>query len=145
MLAQQHHRLDRIETMGENLAGNIRRGLGTEMRSLGEAEQARGRLWRVMLEFFSRYDHLLTPTMAVPPFPVEQNYPVTVGGREMESYIDWVAPTFVLSLTGLPVASVPAGLDSRGLPCGLQIVAPPRGEEKALAAASLTERGLKPG
>ncbi|MEO1084213.1 MAG: amidase family protein [Acidobacteriota bacterium] len=137
MLAQQHHRLEHIGGMGENLAGNIRRGLATEMDALGAAEQARSRLWSEMVDFFSRYDHLLTPTMAVPPFSVLENYPATVAGREMETYIDWVAPTFVLSLTGLPVASVPAGFDASGLPCGLQIVAPPRGEEQALAAAAL--------
>ncbi|MEM1176868.1 MAG: amidase family protein [Acidobacteriota bacterium] len=137
MLAQQHHRLEHIDGMGDNLAGNIRRGLDTGMGALGAAEQIRSRLWREMVDFFGRFDHLLTPTMAVPPFPVTENYPSTVGGREMETYIDWVAPTFVLSLTGLPVASVPAGFDPSGLPCGLQIVAPPRGEEKALATAAL--------
>ncbi len=47
----------------------------------------------------------------MPPFPVEESYPKTIGGREMQTHIDWVAPTFILSLAGLPVASVPAGLD----------------------------------
>jgi amidase len=73
--------------------------------------------------------------MAVPPFPVEQNYPETVGGRKMETYVDWIAPTFVLSLTGLPVVAVPCGLDSEGLPVGLQIVGRPFGEEAVLALA----------
>jgi amidase len=49
----------------------------------------------------------------------------------------------VLSLTGLPVASVPAGLDADGFPAGLQIVAPPRGEERALALAAVVQR-LRP-
>ena len=68
-----------------------------------------------------------------------ENYPATVAGRTMETYIDWVATTFVLSLTGLPAGSVPAGLvreDSDGeveLPCGLQVVGPPFGEEAVLA------------
>jgi amidase len=78
--------------------------------------------------------------MAVPPFPVVENFPQTVGGREMETYVDWIAPTFVLSLTGLPVASVPAGLDAEGMPVGLQVVAPPRGEERALAVAGIVQR-----
>ena len=51
----------------------------------------------------------------------------------MTTYIDWVAPTFLLSLPGLPVASVPAGLDPAGLPVGLQIVVPPYDEPRALA------------
>ena len=53
----------------------------------------------------------------------------------METYVDWIAPTFVLSLTGLPVASVPCGLDRAGLPVGLQIVGKPFGEGAVLALA----------
>ena len=51
----------------------------------------------------------------------------------------FASPTFLLSLAGLPVASVPAGLDPRGLPVGLQIVARPRGEEAALALAAVIQ------
>ena len=53
----------------------------------------------------------------------------------MKTYIDWIAPTFILSLAGLPVASVPAGIDSRSLPVGIQIVGPPQGEERVLQLA----------
>src|SRR5712691_7420507 len=95
-------------------------------------------LWFVA-QMHSRLDklhRLVTPCMAVPPFPVEQNYPATVAGKKMETYVDWIAPTFVLSLTGLPVASVPCGLDPDGLPVGLQIVGKPQGAEAVLALAS---------
>ena len=54
----------------------------------------------------------------------------------MKTYIDWIAPTFILSLAGLPVASVPAGIDSRSLPVGIQIVGPPR--ERKGFSSSLT-------
>src|SRR2546425_5421489 len=46
----------------------------------------------------------------------------------------------VLSLTGLPVASVPCGLDPRGLPVGLQIVGKPLGEEGVLALAGQVQQ-----
>ena len=66
----------------------------------------------------------------------------------MTTYIDWIAPTFVLSLTGLPVASVPCGLDPEGLPVGLQIVGGPMGEEAVLALAGRVQElcplGLPP-
>ncbi len=75
--------------------------------------------------------------MAVPPFPVEQNYPETIAGKKMETYVDWIAPTFVLSLTSLPVASVPCGLDNQGLPVGMQILGRPFGEEAVLAFAKV--------
>lgn len=142
-VSQLHPHLDKLEQFGVNVANNCRAGLGTSVEELGAAEGARRRIWEQFRALFGRYDHLLTPTMAVPPFPAEENYPRTVGGRVMETYVDWIAPTFVLSLTGLPVACVPAGLDSGGMPVGLQIVAPPRGEERALALASAIQ-ALRP-
>ena len=135
--------LDRVDEFGVNVANNVRAGLKVTPVELAEAEVTRKRIWDQFRDLFRTYDHLLTPTMAVPPFPVEENFPRTVAGKEMETYIDWVAPTFVLSMTGLPVASVPAGLDSAGMPVGLQIVAPPQGEERALATAGIVQR-LRP-
>src|SRR5439155_1574916 len=102
-----YRRLDQLDRFGANVAGNIRSGLGTTTRDLAAAEEVRGRLWHRCRELFEQFDHLLTPCMAVPPFPVEQNYPDAIAGKPMETYADWIAPTFVLSLTGLPVASVP--------------------------------------
>jgi amidase len=127
-------RLERIEEFGINVRNNTKAGLAGTLQTLGAAERVRGKLWHRFREFFTQFDHLLTPTMAVAPFPVEQNYPDTVAGRPMPTYIDWLAPTFVLSLTGLPVASVPCGLVA-GLPVGMQIVGPPAGEEAVLALA----------
>jgi len=134
--AWMSERLDQLEGFGVNVKNNTRAGIAALGRELGAAETVRGKLWHRFRTLFERYDHLLTPTMAVPPFPVEQNYPETVAGKPMQTYIDWLAPTFVLSLTGLPVASVPCGLDPNGMPVGLQIVGRPEGEEAVLALAA---------
>lgn len=135
MVAHQFPHLDRLDELGDNVAGNVRAGLEVTTRQYAWAEQVRGRIWEYFRGFFDDYDHLLTPAMAVQPFPVEQSHPETVAGRPMKTYVDWIAPTFVLSLTGLPVASVPCGLDGDGLPVGLQIVGRPFGEEGVLALA----------
>lgn len=139
MVAWMHRRLDRLDRLGPNVRTNTEAGLAADPADLGAAEAARGRVWETFRDLFGRFDHLLTPCMAVPPFPVEQNYPEAIAGRRMATYIDWIAPTFLLSLTGLPVAAVPAGLDPRGLPAGLQIVARPRREDAALALAAVVE------
>jgi amidase len=136
-------RLERLEGFGVNVRRNTEAGLAGSGRDLGAAEAVRGSIWHRMQELFERFDHLLTPTMAVPPFPVEQNYPDTVAGKPMKTYVDWLAPTFVLSLTGLPVASVPCGRDGGGMPVGLQIVGRPEGEEAVLALAAVFQ-GLCP-
>ena len=129
-------RLDRIDDLGVNVRNNTRSGLEVSMYDLARAEAARGRMWDQFRRHFDGADVLLTPTMAVPPFPVEQNYPDTIAGRPMKTYIDWLAPTFVLSLSGLPVASVPCGLDTNGMPVGLQIVGRPHEEARVLAVAA---------
>lgn len=135
MVAHQYGHLDRLDELGVNVRANTEAGLAMSVEALGAAEQARGQIWEDFRRLFETYDQLLTPCMAVPPFPVEQNYPETIGGRQMNTYVDWIAPTFVLSLAGLPVSSVPCGLDSSGMPVGMQIVGRPRDEESTLALA----------
>ena len=135
MVATQLSRLDRIGELGDNLAANVRAGLETTTEQLAAAQHARSRLWADMHELLACFDYLLTPCMAVPPFPVEESYPKTIAGHEMKTHIDWVAPTFILSLAGLPIASVPAGVDDDGLPVGMQVVGGPQAEEAVLAVA----------
>jgi amidase len=134
-VAWMYEHLERIEEFGVNVRNNTRSGLDAVPRDVGAAHHTRGRVWRQFRELFATYDHLLTPTMCVSPFPVEQNYPETVAGRKMKTYVDWLAPTFLLSMSGLPIASVPCGLDAERMPVGLQIVGRPRAEEMVLALA----------
>ncbi len=135
MLSHHLTRLEHLDSFGPNLAGNIRAGLELKAHELASAERVRTTIWHQLRRFFLRYSLLLTPTTAVAPFPVEAPYPEIVAGRRMETYIDWAAPTFVLSVSGLPVASVPCGKDSRGLPVGIQVAGPPRSEELILRVA----------
>jgi amidase len=142
-VSQMFLRLDMQDRFGPNVGNNVRSGLEVTARDLAAAETYRGQLWHQSRKLFDEYDHLLTPCVAVPPFPVEQNYPDTIAGRPMTTYVDWIAPTFVLSLTGLPVACVPAGLDSSGMPVGLQIAGGQFGEEDVLAMAAQIQK-LRP-
>jgi amidase len=135
MVTQQYPRLERADEFGASLGANVRAGLAMTTDQLAGAQQVRGRLWMEMYELFESFDFLLTPCMAVPPFPVGEHYPKAIAGQEMKTHIDWVAPTFILSLAGLPIASVPAGLDSTRLPVGLQVVGGPQREEAVLAVA----------
>ncbi len=75
------------------------------------------RMWR----FMRNYDLLLTPTLAVSPFPVHVQGPEIIEGR-MVAATQWLCFTFPINMTGQPAASVPAGFTRDGLPVGLQIV-----------------------
>ena len=97
-------------------------------------------MWHRVRRFMERYDLLVLPTVAVRPFPVEQPYPVELDGKPLENYTQWFFLTYALSVTGLPVISVPAGFTRDGLPVGLQIVGRRRQETAVLAAAAAFER-----
>jgi amidase len=118
---------------------NIEHGLRFDAEAIGRAERQRGALQRGMAEFLEDHDLLLCPTAIVPPFPCETRYIEALNGHRFPSYIDWVAITYAVTLTGCPALSLPCGFTTSGLPVGLQIVGPPRGEAKLLAAAAMLE------
>jgi amidase len=118
---------------------NIETGLALGAADISRAERHRGALFHAAQAFFADHDLLLCPAAIVPPFDVDVRYVEEVAGQRFDNYVHWIAITFVLTLTGLPVIAVPAGHTREGLPVGLQIVGPPRGEAKVLAAAAQLE------
>jgi amidase len=140
MVDRHLDKLDKLNQLNPNLQGNIRAGLAQSPRDVALGEQGRAQVFDRVRKLFERYDVLLTPCTAVPPFPVERNYPEAINGKPMGTYIDWVAPTFLLTLAGIPVLAVPAGLTNDRLPAGLQIAARRAEEETALAVGAAVER-----
>ena len=71
-----------------------------------------------MNQFMAKYDLLLTPTMPMTAFEVNEN--AAWGGDGVD--IGWTPFTLTFNLTRQPAATIPCGLDREGLPIGLQIV-----------------------
>ncbi len=127
------------ESMQKGLVWNIDQGLALTSRDIGRAEKLRSVLWERVRRFMERYDLLVLPTVAGKPFPVEQPYPTELQGKPLENYTQWFFLTYALSVTGLPVISVPAGFTRDGLPVGIQIVGRRRQEVSVLRAAAALE------
>ncbi|MBT6442414.1 MAG: amidase [Alphaproteobacteria bacterium] len=125
-----------------DLVWNIEKGRALTSEEIGHAEISRGQLYRRVVRFFEDYDLLICPTAIVPPFDVETRYIEEAGGVKFDNYMDWLTITYALTLTGCPIVSSPAGLTASGLPVGVQLVAPPRREDVALAAATLLEKAV---
>lgn len=102
-----------------------------------QANWSRWGLWASMRDFFQRYDLLLTPTLAVPAFPIGRE-PQVIDGRRVLPF-GWSPFTTPLNLSGQPGASVPCGWTSNGLPVGLQIIGRPFDEATVLRAAAAFE------
>lgn len=139
MVNKHFDKLDRLSELNENLAGNIEKGLSQTPLELAKAEADREQVWSQMAQTLTDYDVVLTPVCSVNPFPVEQNYPEHINGEPMNSYIDWIASTFIISLIGLPAISVPAGLNKAGLPVGIQVIGQRYSEAKLLKLAQQIE------
>ena len=88
---------------------------------LSDAVMARKAVCNKMWRFMRTYDLFLTPTLAVPPFPVHMQGPEKIEGKFVGPF-GWFPFTFPINMTGQPAASVPAGWTEDGRPVGLQIV-----------------------
>ena len=56
--------------------------------------------------------------------------------------MDWLRLVSAITLTSCPALSLPCGFTADGLPIGLQLVAPPRGEASLISAAAALEEAL---
>jgi len=129
------------DILGPNVVSNIEAGLAMKPEDIGWALAEETRLYRGLQSFFDEVDVLICPTVAVPPFPVEQLFCTHINGVELDNYIQWADLTSGLTLTGHPIVSIPCGLDPTGTPFGLQIVGPRRHSERFLiAVAAAMER-----
>jgi aspartyl-tRNA(Asn)/glutamyl-tRNA(Gln) amidotransferase subunit A len=144
------HRLPEAESlMDGTLVKFIRRGERITARQYLEAARWMREFWLEVHAFLARFDLLLTPTVAVPPFPVDGPPPREIDGQRV-SVLGWMPFTYPFNVTGQPAASVPAGFDAAGLPIGLQIVGRRRADRTVLAASAAFEAerpwaGLRPG
>jgi amidase len=118
---------------------NIEEGLKLSVDKIERAEAQRIAMAERSLEFFKSYDLLLTPATIVAPFPVENRYVAECVGKKFDNYVDWLGIVYAITLTCCPALSLPCGFTASGLPIGLQMVGPPRGEAQLLAGAKVLE------
>ena len=93
-----------------------------------------------MRAFFDDYDVLLLPVSQVPPFPADQEFPADINGQVQRTYLDWMRSAYLITVTGCPAMSVPAGFTQQGWPIGLQIVTPANSERRLLSIAHAYEQ-----
>ena len=99
-------------------------------------------LWAAILVLLRTYDLLLTPTMAVPAFPVGQQ-PSTIAGRKADPFWGFLPFTYPINMAGHPAATVPCGCSSDGMPIGLHLIGR-RGDEVTVLRASAAFERARP-
>ena len=127
---------NRRDLLDPAVADILDAALAQDMRAYYETVFRRYALREEMLDFFSRYDVLLSPTLPISALEAGRNLP---SGLEDRNLVSWVFYTYPFNLTGQPAASLPVGRTDRGLPVGLQIVARPQDEVSVLRIAAWLE------
>jgi len=102
-------------------------------------------LYTETFRFFEQYDYFVLPVTQVEPFDVTTEYPATVAGTAMPTYIDWMRSCWYITFMACPAISVPAGFSASGLPVGLQIVGRHRGDWSVLQMAHAFEQATRHG
>ncbi len=106
------------------------------LRYLEKAYKVRNLITQSFKQIFNSYDFVIMPTTTSTAFPLVEN--LSEEEKATKSFYDDVL-TIPMNMTGMPVISIPIGLDSNGLPIGMQIVSNYFEEAKIYMAASKVE------
>jgi amidase len=128
--------------LGPNVRANYEQGATMSLADFAWAHMEQTRVYRRVQRFFEEFDVLIAPTVPIAPFPWEQLYLGEMNGEPLRTYFHWLALTYGITLTGHPAVSIPCGVDEMGMPFGLQIVGPHKGDRFTLGVAHALEQAL---
>ncbi len=124
------------------LKGNVEFGRNLNTQEIFEAQRQRTVLYHRMRTFLQGYDVLAIPVIGLEPGLVEEEYPLMIDGEPLTDYLDWLRFSFLATTTALPALSLPVGFTQSGMPVGIQLIGPPRGEARLLQVARAVEAAV---
>ena len=133
------YKKSRSEAFGSEVKRRII--LGTYVLSSGyydayykKAQQVRTLVMNEFNKAFEKYDIIITPTSPTTAFKIGEK-----STNPMEMYLADIC-TVSVNIAGLPGISIPCGVDSEGLPIGMQIIGKKFDEETIIKAAYAYEQ-----
>ena len=130
--------------------GILERGSQHSLARFYRTNFLRGEMYRSLAAIFETHDILVCPTNAVPALRADQDLndttiringePVTTSNHPGDIYVQWQLNYPFNLMSECPVASVPSGFASNGVPTGIQIVGRTYDDVSVFRAAADYER-----
>ncbi|MGI4982890.1 MAG: amidase [Janthinobacterium lividum] len=130
-------------SLGPNTRANYEMGQAMTLADAVWAHAEQTRLFRLFQQKFDEYDLIISPCSPISPFPWQTLYLNEVNGRPLANYYRWLGLTYVVTLMTNPALSLPCGRDHAGMPFGLQMVGPFRGDARLLDIAQAFETAFR--
>ncbi|MDH3221059.1 MAG: amidase family protein [Gammaproteobacteria bacterium] len=119
---------------------NIELGLRLGNDEILDSMAAQGQIFDNASRFMQDHDLLVCPASITTAYPVEERYPGYADGLEYSEYYRWLAIVYAITMTTLPVITIPCGQTDAGLPVGVQLIGKPHSERELFAYASYLEQ-----
>ena len=87
----RHHR----DRLSPNVVDNVDRGLAYSLADVAEAHLQQSRIARSWLDLFEDVDVVICPAASSTPFPHDQWTVTEIDGKSMETYMRWLAITYL--------------------------------------------------
>ncbi len=124
------------------LQGNIDHGRNLTIDDVYDANISRATIYKNMQQFLTQFDVLACPVVGLVAGPLSEEFPTHIDGKPLIGYIEWLKFSYLSTAATLPSISVPVGFTDTGMPVGLQLIGPPRGEARLLAVARAVEQAV---
>jgi amidase len=118
----------------------IERGAGISAADFLAAEAERTALARRFVWFFDDIDVMIAPAASVMPWPNSIPEVTEIDGQPLATIVDYLAVTFIVTLAGCPVVTLPVPLMGEKLPFGIQLIGPPGSDLRLLGIAARFEK-----
>jgi len=122
-----------------DVADQIREGLELTGVDVANALRFRKELHAHFVACFETIDVLLCPTTPVTAWHLSETWPSIIDGKKASTR-DHAVFTWMINQVFAPACSLPCGTDDRGLPVGLQIIAPRFADHRVMATARHLEQ-----
>ena len=127
------------DKLSPNVVDNVDRGLNYSLADVAEAHLQQTQIARRWLDLFKEIDVVICPATSTTPFDHE-NWTITeIDGKKMETYMRWLAITYLPTMALACGVVIPCGVDHMGMPFGIQILSAPGNDRLVIETAKALE------